>query len=99
MRVVDAQGTAALAVAQAHPGADALDPRGQAAGGTALRPRAAVGRLVRRLLQPESAAVEALEAVTAEVDGAVLAAVTAVVAADADALVSGQRLLQEGDLP
>src|SRR5262249_49687354 len=86
VRVVEAQGPATGALAQAHPGAGALDPAPGA------------GRLVGRLFQPEDAVGLGPEAIPAKEDGAVLALVAAVVAANTDALVPGQRLLQEGDL-
>src|SRR5262249_6680932 len=84
--IVEAQGPVANALAQAHPGAGALDP---VPGGS---------RLVGRLFQPEGAAGDGLKAVKAEEDGTVFAFVATVIATDAAPPVVGQRLLQKGDL-
>src|SRR5262245_28115536 len=84
--IVDTQGPAAAALAQAHPSAGALDPLPGA------------GWLVGRHFQPEGAVGDEIKAIEAKENGAVFPFVPAVVAADADAPVPGQRLLQEGDL-
>src|SRR5260370_8222421 len=87
MTVVNPHHLAADAVAEPDPGAEALG-----------RDYRAGSRPADRLLEPDRAAVEPLEARAFEEDRTVFAALVPVVPADADAFVPRQRLFEEPHL-